>query len=156
MFALIFSIVLSSTKITEWFDILECTRPIQSMMNNSSRSFNCLEHCFVVYAQNGLPKDSRGFFGDVGPQEEGNLMIGNPKCMIVKRFSSEIEALRSWGKVTQTYERYTSKDYSATSKNCCTVASEALRKLVGKDTSLYVDTANSGIGTKCNLRSTET
>lgn len=154
MFALIFLTILSST--SESFDILECARPIQCRSNNSSRSFSCLEHCFVVYAHNGLPKDSRGFFGDVGSQEENNLMLGNPKCRIVKKFTSEIEAIKSWKEITQTYDKYTSVDYSVTSRNCCTVASEALRKLVGKDTTLYVEAANSGIGTKCDLRSTET
>lgn len=118
------------------YHILSCTRPIAEK--------SVLEHCYVKLVQGNKILDSRGFFQDAGSIQEPPLFMFLGKCMEAKADAT----LEDWMKVTNIYDKYSPKDYSITSRNCCSVAYEALREIMKSIPSNITD-ANSSIGTRC-------
>lgn len=120
------------------YHILSCTRPLAEKA--------VFEHCYVKLVQGNRILDSRGFFQDAGPIQEPSPFMFYGKCMEAKSNAT----LDDWMKVTNAYDKYAPKDYSVTSKNCCSVAYEALREIMKSVPSNITD-ANSSIGTRCKL-----
>lgn len=121
----------------EQYHILSCTRPL------AEKAF--FEHCYVKLVQGNKILDSRGFFQDAGSIQEPSPFMFYGKCMEAKANAT----LEDWMKVTATYDKYRPEDYRSTSKNCCSVAYESLRKITSSVPSNVTD-ANSSIGTKVN------
>lgn len=97
------------------YHILSCTRPLAEKA--------VFEHCYVKLVHGNRILDSRGFFQDAGSIQEPSPFMFYGKCMEAKSNAT----LDDWIKVTNAYDKYAPKDYSVTSKNCCSVAYEALR-----------------------------
>lgn len=117
------------------YHILSCTRPLSEKA--------IFEHCYVKLVQGNRILDSRGFFQDAGSIQEPSPFMFYGKCMEAKSNAT----LDDWMKVTNAYDKYDPKDYSATSKNCCSVAYEALSEIMKSVPSNITD-ANSSIGTR--------
>lgn len=116
------------------YQILSCTRMIAEK--------GLFEHCYVKLVKGDRILDSRGFFQDAGSIQEPPHFMFLGKCMEVKSNAT----IDEWKKVTDVYDKYSPKDYSLTSKNCCSVAYEALKEIIKTVPSNITD-ANSSIGT---------
>ena len=134
------------------FQILECTRYIPSHLNPDKKGKIGIagpQHCFVIFVRNGKKIDSRGYFADSGSIEEPEV-AGFQKCRTVKQFTGEQAQLAStnWKNVTSVFDSKTPAQYDLTKHNCCSVAAEALRRIVDGKELLDVEKANCSVGTK--------
>lgn len=143
----LFCLFASEVKVSATDDdycILACTRAIDK--GKPMPSVSCFEHCYVMFTKGTRVLDSRGYFQDVGSAQERNIFEGTHQCNPVRRQAS----LEEWSKITDVYDKCKREDYSLTSHNCCSVAYEAIKAIVGaNEMPLNIANANSSIGTKC-------
>lgn len=121
------------------FLIFACTRPITNKQNGLPE----VEHCFIKLVQNEKVIDSRGFFGDVGSVQEPSRYVHEGNCKMVK----EISDISEWYRILEYYQKNKTEDYNLTSKNCCTVAKEAL-EASGFTIPKNIKNANCSVGTQ--------
>ena len=112
-------------------------------------SVNCFEHCYVMLTKGTKTLESRGYFQDVGSVQEKDIFGGARECRPIMKGQEE-RLIEEWSKITSIYDKCRSEDYSVTSHNCCSVAREAIKAVVGtRSIPLNIENANSSIGTKC-------